>query len=380
MQKASNMTDILLPETASPVAEIRPVQKPVAAAPKPSKLAGGATFADLVMPDLPASLLPGVQPATNPGAMPGGFSVPLVEVAAADAQTTETEASPETADQSALLPETPDLPVPPELAPPSARVSPEVHPPLPSNLAPAKPKAPEAPLLKPLADPSGPVPADIPSAATGDMAVEIPPDDMPVANKPPVAAVDSNGLAQQSDAAIQPRPVVAGAVSTEPPPQALDPLRPTADAPPSGRTSPHLPLPAAPDSVRALSVQLQPVISARPEGTIAVMLEPAELGRLHLTFTQSNEHITVQVSAERAETLDFIRRNAAMLEAELHEAGFEGVALDFGRMTSDDNPTHDAEADPDGETETLRETPPNARNYVATASLRHPAEGLDLRF
>lgn len=66
------------------------------------------------------------------------------------------------------------------------------------------------------------------------------------------------------------------------------------------------------------------------EGFVEIRLQPEELGRVRLTMLPGDLGVTVQVSAERPETLDLMRRNIDMLEADLMERGFTNLAFSFG--------------------------------------------------
>ncbi|MCA0940248.1 flagellar hook-length control protein FliK [Salipiger pacificus] len=62
---------------------------------------------------------------------------------------------------------------------------------------------------------------------------------------------------------------------------------------------------------------------------VEVQLEPEELGRVRFHMQLSEHGITLQVSAERPETLDLLRRNADQLARFLTEAGYQGGSLSF---------------------------------------------------
>jgi len=65
------------------------------------------------------------------------------------------------------------------------------------------------------------------------------------------------------------------------------------------------------------------------DGTVDVKLWPEELGKVRLALSPSDVGLVVQIAAERPETLDLIRRNIDLLEADLREQGFEGLAFEF---------------------------------------------------
>ncbi len=61
------------------------------------------------------------------------------------------------------------------------------------------------------------------------------------------------------------------------------------------------------------------------------MLDPVELGRVRFELTTVNDRVHVNLSVERSDTLDLLRRNADSLRAELRDAGFDGSSLNFSQ-------------------------------------------------
>ncbi len=96
--------------------------------------------------------------------------------------------------------------------------------------------------------------------------------------------------------------------------------------------------PQTPANARAEAAIARPVVNqvvqmvmrANLEGMIEVRLQPEELGRVRLTMTQVDASIIVQITAERPETLDLLRRNIDMLEGDLRDQGFENASFTFG--------------------------------------------------
>ena len=92
-----------------------------------------------------------------------------------------------------------------------------------------------------------------------------------------------------------------------------------------------------------IEVQARPVIAqlvhaARSaiDGTIEVKLSPEELGRVRLAMTSGETGMTVQVTAERQETLDLIRRNIDLFAADLTEQGFADLSFSFNQESNGD--------------------------------------------
>lgn len=65
---------------------------------------------------------------------------------------------------------------------------------------------------------------------------------------------------------------------------------------------------------------------------IELRLSPEELGIVRLTFTQSETGVTVNVQAERAETLELLRRHIDTLAQEFLDIGYESANFTFDRQ------------------------------------------------
>ncbi|MDT8345744.1 MAG: flagellar hook-length control protein FliK, partial [Thermohalobaculum sp.] len=93
-----------------------------------------------------------------------------------------------------------------------------------------------------------------------------------------------------------------------------------------------LPIPAAAADPAALPArQIAAAIAANPGADrIELRLDPPELGRVDIRFDFTDDRLNAVVAAERGATADLLRRHADMLIAQLREAGFDKVDLDFG--------------------------------------------------
>lgn len=131
-------------------------------------------------------------------------------------------------------------------------------------------------------------------------------------------------------------------------------------ADPSAPRTEHLP--------RATAAQIADVARRLADGPVEVSLSPEELGRVRLSLHGSESQMTVQIMAERPETLDLLRRHIDLLAAELRQQGFADLTFSFSgggaggagaalsraeRGAGDDNTGPDAPAtghtpDPDG--------------------------------
>ncbi|MEM6322228.1 MAG: flagellar hook-length control protein FliK [Pseudomonadota bacterium] len=65
------------------------------------------------------------------------------------------------------------------------------------------------------------------------------------------------------------------------------------------------------------------------DGSIEVMLEPVELGRLRISMTPADGVMTVSLSIERDDTADLVRRSLDLLVEEFEAVGYADVDIDF---------------------------------------------------
>jgi hypothetical protein len=90
-----------------------------------------------------------------------------------------------------------------------------------------------------------------------------------------------------------------------------------------------------------LAAQIADVARYLPDGPIEISLSPEELGKVRLTFQVSEGGaMNVVVAAERADTLEFMRRNVDSLLAEFSDLGYEGSSFQFqqdSQNSSQDN-------------------------------------------
>jgi hypothetical protein len=82
----------------------------------------------------------------------------------------------------------------------------------------------------------------------------------------------------------------------------------------------------AEDASRAIVRTIQ---LGRDRERVEIRLDPPELGRIGIDLRLEDGGMTASVTAERAETLDLLRRHGDALQRELAAAGYERAALDF---------------------------------------------------
>ena len=132
----------------------------------------------------------------------------------------------------------------------------------------------------------------------------------------PADPASASGPSADAGAGLTDAPSLAGAA---PPP-------PTGPAPPHISAAPPVaaPLPAA--------VPAQIVQAAADSGSpvTEIRLSPDELGSLRIELRTEGDRAFVTLCAERAETLDLLRRHSDRLAADFRAAGFVQVDLGFG--------------------------------------------------
>jgi hypothetical protein len=131
------------------------------------------------------------------------------------------------------------------------------------------------------------------------------------------------------------------------------------------------------DTGRHVAVQVAESIRAGGDGRVEVTLRPEELGRVSLSFHGDGGAMTVSLSADRADTLDLLRRNIAVLEQELRDLGYDSLDFAFGDGGArDDQPdARNAPLGPD-EVATIDDAAPDSPR---TPRATRPGGGMDLR-
>ncbi|MEM9971551.1 MAG: flagellar hook-length control protein FliK [Pseudomonadota bacterium] len=110
------------------------------------------------------------------------------------------------------------------------------------------------------------------------------------------------------------------------------------DAPGGERTLPstettrtqQTPPPRA-DLARSVAAQMATAVSQSSDGSIDVRLMPEDLGRVRLALTPGDLGMTVNITTERPETLDLVRRHIDMFAQDLRQNGFQNLAFTFGQ-------------------------------------------------
>ncbi|MEI4233380.1 flagellar hook-length control protein FliK [Roseovarius sp. D22-M7] len=146
----------------------------------------------------------------------------------------------------------------------------------------------------------------------------------------------------------------------------------------NGATVTSLAPPARAEMAQSAAMQIAAAIQKGGPGVkpgIELTLTPQELGRVRLTFNQSETGMIVNVQADRAETLELLRRNIDTLAQEFLDIGYESAQFTFDR---DDGgaPT----ADPAGAMDGADNGPHSAQDTPRPAApLVLPSDRLDIR-
>ncbi|MEO1775298.1 MAG: flagellar hook-length control protein FliK [Pseudomonadota bacterium] len=146
-------------------------------------------------------------------------------------------------------------------------------------------------------------------------------------------------------------------------------------------TSPATPrtLSASPaTTMPAMTMRAKEAPLARPlnKGGLSLTLQPAELGRLEIGVDLADDRLRLTIAAERASTVDLMRRHDTALQQLLGEAGFDApdVSIELGHR-HDQHPDADT---PEGPVQAMA-YPNDAMAAGAGLAARDPLALLDLR-
>lgn len=185
----------------------------------------------------------------------------------------------------------------------------------------AAPNAPkQQPTLNVFTAQNLPLPIESPVKALPDVTPQMNIEDHPVQTSPKIAPqLQAQPAAQPSfsnlETVINDPAEVQFSIKIE---------RQTVDiAQPSRASAPTAPV------ANQITAQLPQLLTKAEKQTIELRLDPPELGRVTIHLTTNDQHVTAQVVAERADTIDLMRRHAELLTATLARAGFSQADLSF---------------------------------------------------
>ncbi|MGR3514789.1 MAG: flagellar hook-length control protein FliK [Paracoccaceae bacterium] len=141
---------------------------------------------------------------------------------------------------------------------------------------------------------------------------------------------------------------------------------------------------SAPEPAAAKSVVnqvMQQFTRVSGDNSVELRLHPEELGRVRLTMLPTETGMSIQISADRNETLDLLRRNIEMLANDLKREGFQDMSFSFGSdMADDTDRSEDGDAAPDKTIDAFERKPgSNLRVDVTYSSSTDQHSRLDIR-
>ena len=239
--------------------------------------------------------------------------------------------------------------------------------------------APQTPESRPTprARPEQPAPSR-PHPQTAEVSADPP---FPVARLPDPTQTDPRALQvnppREDTLPIATDPVVQNVV----PPVAMPMRVPGTEA----HTSDTQPAPAfdpSPQQTHDLPRHLPAALAKAASGVdkddrVELLLDPVELGKVRFELSSSADRVQVNVSVERPETLDLLRRNIETLRAEFRDAGFDAATLSFSQWGKGGDP---APQPPFARPTLFTGTPPEDAAPLTPQPARNTSRhGLDLR-
>jgi len=143
---------------------------------------------------------------------------------------------------------------------------------------------------------------------------------------------------------------------------------------------PILPAAPRPDHQVAVAKQLiEGVKSAQTaDKVIEVALNPAELGKVRMMLTPAEAGITVNILADRSDTLDLLRKHIGDLEQSFMEMGYDDINFSFGQNSSEQSDS-DSIFDGDSESVTAQVAQSTIVNGASENTLAYASNGIDIR-
>lgn len=129
------------------------------------------------------------------------------------------------------------------------------------------------------------------------------------------------------------------------------------------------------EQARGISMQLAEAVQRGHDGSIDISLRPEELGRLRMSLQPGDGTMHIVLQADRAETMDLLRRHIATLQQEFLAMGYENFSFEF---SSNDNAQ--SESGPETQEDSVNDDVTGASGAAPSPqSLHRYAGGLDLR-
>ncbi|MEJ8562638.1 flagellar hook-length control protein FliK [Yoonia sp. GPGPB17] len=93
-----------------------------------------------------------------------------------------------------------------------------------------------------------------------------------------------------------------------------------------------------PDAARHVAAQVALAVTSTPGKTTEIALNPEELGRVRLSLSAADGAIVLNVTAERPETQDLLRRHMDLLAQEFRQLGYTSISFSFGEQQGQARP------------------------------------------
>ncbi|MEQ6203020.1 flagellar hook-length control protein FliK [Sulfitobacter sp. HNIBRBA2951] len=126
-------------------------------------------------------------------------------------------------------------------------------------------------------------------------------------------------------------------------------------------------------------VEAMPQAAHRP---VEIALSPQELGRVRMSITTEDGAVTVSILAERADTLDLMRRNIEQLGQSFRSMGYDQISFSFGQGMGGGEQNPEGQGN-DGQTVSAANTDSDIIETptpdTASAALRVQTTGIDIR-
>ncbi len=139
---------------------------------------------------------------------------------------------------------------------------------------------------------------------------------------------------------------------------------------------------AAPRTELAASVSQQIVDAMRKstDKSVEIALNPVELGRVRMILSPSDAGVTMNILADRPDTLELMRRNIDDLTKSLAELGYENISFSFGHsdQASDGSAHHQQDQNEHSAVQTIVPDAPLSATET-TPHLAIAPDGIDMR-
>lgn len=135
------------------------------------------------------------------------------------------------------------------------------------------------------------------------------------------------------------------------------------------------PLPHRADLAMQVARQMTEAVQGSAQRPVDIALNPEELGRVRLSLSASESGMVMQVTAERPETLDLMRRHIAELSEQFRQIGYSDISFSFagGNSQQGEGSMASSSQTPDTLTDPSLDSPADGPSSSA------PETGVDIR-